>query len=340
MKAITAPVEAEFEAFRRLLGEVVVSESAFLKPITRNLLRSGGKQMRPLLTLLTARLHAPQVNERAMAAAVLVEMVHWSTLVHDDVIDEAYVRRGQWTPGALIRSKGAVLLGDYLFSKGLAHASGKQSFASIVSATGAIERIVSGELMQMEYAHTQDTTEAIYTDIIRDKTAALLASAAECGAAESGAGDAQIAAMRRFGELLGLAFQIKDDLLDYGFDGSLSHSNGHSERAVSTGKATGNDLREGKLTLPLIYALRETADPATRREARKHIRRACSAVRSAGKSVGWLHDFVAASGGVEYSVQVMSGYHEGALAILETYPASDVRDALCAYADHVTGRKN
>ncbi|WP_298061598.1 polyprenyl synthetase family protein [uncultured Rikenella sp.] len=325
---ITAPVAAEFETFRRLLREATVSEQPFMRPITRDILHSGGKQMRPLLTLLTAALHGSAADPKVQSAAVLVEMIHWSTLVHDDVIDEAYVRRGQWTPGTLLRSKSAVLVGDYLFSKGLAQASRTGSFGAIRSTTRAIELIVDGELMQMEHARLMDTTEAAYTDIIRHKTAALIASAAECGALPAFGDDAdapQVRNMYRFGELLGLAFQIKDDLLDFGFaeDGSR----------LKTGKVSCNDLRERKMTLPLIHALDEI--PAgERRKVLEHLRRAAERT----DSVEWLRDFVGHSSGVAYSVQVMEGYHREAAALLAPYPDSPVRRALEAYAAYVVGR--
>lgn len=325
---IILPVEADFRAFGELLKEVTVSEQPFMRPITRDILRSGGKQMRPLLTLLTAALHGDEGDPKVQAAAVLIEMIHWSTLVHDDVIDEAYVRRGQWTPGTLLRSKSAVLVGDYLFSKGLAQASRAGSFGAMRSATRAIELIVNGELMQMEHARLMDNTEAVYMDIIRHKTAVLIASAAECGVLPVFGDDPdapQVRTMYRFGELLGLAFQIKDDLLDFGFaeDGTR----------LNTGKVLCNDLRERKMTLPLIHALEE-APQAERRKVLKHLRRAAED----NESVEWLRDFVGRSTGAAYSVQVMEGYHREALVLLEAYPDSPVRRALEAYAAYVVGR--
>lgn len=322
------PVEAEFRAFGALLREVTVSEQPFMRPITRDILRSGGKQMRPLLTLLTAALHGMAGEAKVQAGAVLVEMIHWSTLVHDDVIDEAYVRRGRWTPGALLRSKSAVLVGDYLFSKGLAQASRAEAYGAIRSATRAIELIVDGELMQMEHARRMDTTETAYTDIIRHKTAALIASAAECGALPAAGDDADAEPVRnmyRFGEMLGLAFQIKDDLLDFGFteDGSR----------LRTGKVLCNDLRERKMTLPLIHAL-QNVGAAERRKVLGHLRRAADRT----DSVEWLRDFVGSSRGVAYSVQVMEGYHREALELLAGYPDSPVRRALETYAAYVVGR--
>ena len=325
---IIAPVGDAFRAFRTLLNETTVSEQPFMRPITRDILRSGGKQMRPLLTLLTAALHGDANDPKVQAGAVLIEMIHWSTLVHDDVIDEAYMRRGQWTPGTLLRSKSAVLVGDYLFSKGLAQASRAGGYGAMRSATRAIELIVDGELRQMEHARRLDNTEETYTDIIRHKTAALIASAAECGVLPAFGDDAeapQVRDMYRFGELVGLAFQIKDDLLDFGFaeDGSR----------LKTGKVSCNDLREGKMTLPLIRAM-EDLSSGERRTVLKHLRRASER----NESVEWLRDFVARSNGAAYSVQIMERYHREAVELLAVYPDSPVRRALEAYAAYVIGR--
>lgn len=325
---IITPVRDDFQAFQEQLCEATHSEQPFLRPITRDILKSGGKQMRPLLSLLVAALHGRSSDPRVRAGAVLIEMIHWSTLVHDDVIDEAYVRRGQWTPGTLLRSKSAVLVGDYLFSKGLAQAARAGSFGAIRSATQAIEQIVDGELKQMEYARRTENTEAIYTEIIRGKTAALIASAAECGALPAFGDDrtAQpVQDMYRFGELIGIAFQIKDDLLDFGFS--------DEGRGSKTGKVLCNDLREGKMTLPLIRAV-ECVSPTERREVQKHLRRAADSP----ESVRWLRDFVRRSDGVAYAVQAMDRYLGEAQTLLAPYPDSPVRRAIEAYANFVVGR--
>ncbi len=328
---IISPVGEAFRAFREQLHQATLSEQPFMRPVTRDLLHSGGKQMRPLLTLLVAALHGAETRPQVQAGAVLIEMIHWSTLVHDDVIDEAYVRRGQWTPGTLLRSKSAVLIGDYLFSKGLARAAREGAFGAIRSATRAIELIVDGELMQMEHARRMDNTEEIYTEIIRLKTAVLIASAAECGALPVFDNDPEarpVKEMYRFGERLGMAFQIKDDLLDFDFEAV-----GSSGNSSKTGKMLCNDLREGKMTLPLIRAVAEVS-PAERREVAKHLRRA--ATRPA--SVEWLRDFVRQSDGPDYAAKRMNTYLSEALAILDTYPTSPVRLALAAFANYVTGR--
>lgn len=328
---ILAPVATAFEAFETMLRQTTLSETSLLKPITRDILKSQGKRMRPLLTLLTGALHNG-ANERVISAAVLVEMIHWATLIHDDVIDEAYVRRGEWTPGRLLRSKKAVLIGDYLFSKGLDKASRAGSFRAIRSSTEAIQLIVEGELMQMEHSRKMDVTEEIYTDIVRHKTASLLSTAAESGVLSSydEHDDSEkvltcARRMRLFGELIGIAFQIKDDLLDYGFTAGGE---------PATGKVLCNDIKERKMTLPLIVAFRD-AGAASRMQARFHMRRA----PSSAKSVEWICRFVKEHDGIGYSVRKMEEYHHRALEILEPYPDSPVKEALKAYADYVIGRK-
>lgn len=325
---IISPVGDAFRQFGEQLREATLSEQPFMRPITRDVLRSGGKRMRPLLTLLVAALHGAEDLPQVRAGAVLVEMIHWSTLVHDDVIDEAYVRRGEWTPGTLLRSKSAVLVGDYLFSKGLARAAGEGAFGAIRSTTRAIELIVDGELMQMEQARRMENTEEIYTEIIRRKTAALIASAAECGVLPVFGDDSQarqVKEMYRFGELLGMAFQVKDDLLDFGF--------GRDGNRLKTGKILCNDLREGKMTLPLIRAVAPLSS-AERREVARHLRRAAERP----SSVEWLRDFVGRSDGPDYAACRMQSYLTEALSILDSYPQSPVREALTAYAHYVAGR--
>ncbi len=333
---IIAPVRAEFDAFGQLLRQTALSApGSFMRPITEDILVSGGKQMRPLLTLLVAKL-CGRIDERALASAVLIEMIHWSTLVHDDVIDEGYMRRGEWTPAALLRSKTAVLVGDYLFSRGLAAAAQAGCFPAVLSATQAIQRIVDGELMQMEHSRRLDITEDIYTEVIRLKTGALLGSAAEAGALSalsslssqsdpSAADHAQ--SMYRFGQTLGMAFQVKDDLLDFGF----------TTGGEPTGKTPCNDLIEGKLTLPLIHAL--AVRPAARAQVRAHLRRAGLGGRVGPRATAWLRAFVQEHGGVDYAIQAMDRYHAAALSLLAPYPDSPAKTALQHYTCYVTARK-
>ena len=321
---IQAPVHDQMEHFNRMLAESVQSGYRFLAPITELVLRPAGKQMRPLLTLLTAALHG-EITDKTYAAAVLIEMIHWSTLVHDDVVDEAYQRRGEWTPAALLRSRSAVLVGDYLFSKGLAVAAAAGNEEAIKSCTHAIERIVEGELSQTEHARRTDTTYEDYYDIIRLKTSSLIASAAECGAWSAEAATEQASTMYRYGELLGMAFQIKDDILDFG---EKDHPNDNR-----TGKLLCNDLRERKMTLPLLHAL-ENVTKKTRLTAMRHLRRAAEEP----ESLQWLRRFVFDSEGIRYAEKVMDEYYSQATEIIDAYPDSQYKDALHMYGEFIIGR--
>lgn len=307
----------EMERFNTMLREAIKSDKPHLKAITNYMLEPSGKQMRPILTLLTAALHG-QINNKSYAAAMLFEMLHWSTLIHDDVVDEAYIRRGELTVGALTRSKTAVLVGDYLFTRALAVAARAENFQAIITATHTIEQIVEGELEQSEHASKLNTTRENYFEIIRLKTAVLLASAAESGAASVGATEQQIKKMYQLGEILGTAFQIQDDLLDI-------------EPTSRSGKIKYNDLRERKITLPLIFAMEQSG----RKEAVRHIRLAADRP----SSVKWLLDFIRDNSGIEHSKQTMETLHRQALEILEPYPDTTVKESLTAYCDYVVGRK-
>lgn len=307
----------EMEMFNTMLREAIKSDKPHLKAITNYMLEPSGKQMRPILTLLTAALHG-QINNKSYAAAMLFEMLHWSTLIHDDVVDEAYIRRGELTVGALTRSKTAVLVGDYLFTRALAVAARAENFQAIITATHTIEQIVEGELEQSEHASKLNTTRENYFEIIRLKTAVLLASAAESGAASVGATEQQIKKMYQLGEILGTAFQIQDDLLDI-------------EPTSRSGKIKYNDLRERKITLPLIFAMEQSG----RKEAVRHIRLAADRP----SSVKWLLDFIRDNSGIEHSKQTMETLHRQALEILEPYPDTTVKESLTAYCDYVVGRK-
>lgn len=309
-------VSSQMETYNLLLKKAIVSDMKSLQVVSKNLLVPSGKQMRPLLSLLTAELHGT-INDKSYAAAMLIEMLHWATLVHDDVVDEAYMRRSELTVGAMMRSKSAVLVGDYLFSRGLGVAARAENFYAITAATRVIEQVVDGELMQAKHASRLTTTREDYMEIIRLKTAVLIAMAAEVGAASVGADQQSVDRMYRFGELLGLAFQIQDDLLD--IDSSKS------------GKVKYNDFRERKITLPLIYAMeREGRD-----EALKHLRRAATDDRS----IEWLLNFIGRNGGVEHATEVMNGLHAQAMEILEGYPESAVKQSLIKYSNYVVGRK-
>lgn len=334
IKDIKAAVEQEFSLFQSSLRQATVSDHPILSPITKLVLKPSGKHIRPLLVLLSARLHCPSLEQageqgwrHAISAAVLLEMIHWSTLVHDDVIDEAYQRRGEWTPSALLRSKSAVLIGDYLFSKGLSTATRAQNMYAVSRATITIESLVEGELKQMAHAHKRNTTRADYFDIIDHKTASLISAATECGAQAAGASTQQIERLRQFGILLGQAFQIQDDILDYGKQGGQLDDK-------TTGKVALNDLREGKITLPLIYAM-ENAGGSLAKEAMKALPKAASDARK----LQWLKDFVFQNNGIDKCRKELSELIDKAIDMLTEYPDSQAKHSLILLCRYVGERQ-
>lgn len=310
------PILEYLAEYNELLVRTIASRQSSLKQITTHLLNPSGKQMRPILTLLMAQIHGP-INRKTMAAAILFEMIHWATLIHDDVVDEAYMRRSELTLNAMVRSKTAVLVGDYLFTRGLALNSREGNYHAIDGATSAIELVVDGELKQSEFATKLTTVREDYFEIIRLKTAVLIAYSAREGAASiAGVSPLQIERSYHLGEMLGMAFQIQDDILDI--------------EGAQSGKAKCNDLKERKITLPLIIAMEQ----AGRSEALKHLRRAAGSKQS----LEWLLGFIAENKGVEQSRSVMMEYHNRALECIESYEPSPTRDALMKYADFVVGR--
>lgn len=313
IKSIQHPIKDELVSFEQMFRQTISSDYPMLGAITDRLLNLSGKRMRPILTLLVARLHGP-ISESHLAAAVIMEMTHNASLVHDDVLDEAYQRRGTPTAMALLRSKGAVLAGDYLLTNAISLGVKYGNYRAIDIAARTLRQLVEGEMQQMHHALLLDTSEADYYQIIRLKTAYLMASSAELGAPAESA-----ETMYRFGELIGEAFQIKDDILDLVGNG--------------TGKVLYNDLRERKITLPLIKALEH--EPRARRNMMKLLRSASASAVSAQR----LAEFVVSSGGVDASEAVVEAKLAEALKILSAYPACDARNSLEAYASFVSGRK-
>lgn len=328
---ISSVVESEFSDFKNLLNKATISTKQSLSPISNYILKPSGKFIRPLLCLLVAKLHSStdipaHKWQSVYAAAVMFEMIHWSTLVHDDVVDEAYRRRDQWTPSALLRSKSAVLVGDYLFSRGLAVATECQNFYAVRIATSTIETIVDGELLQMDHSHKRNTTRQIYFDIIDRKTASLIAASSQCGAQAIGASDDQVDLMRQFGILIGRAFQIQDDIIDFGSPtGAIDDK--------SSGKMVLNDLRESKITLPLIYVL-EHCSPHQRKTAMAALRNAAVDRHS----IEWLRDFVFTGGGIQHSIQMMEQMMEQARTLLSNYQPCAALDALTELTHYICRR--
>lgn len=308
LKGIQAPVEADLEQFRRHFRDAMRTDVRLLDAVVRYVLRSKGKQLRPLLVLLSAKA-CGTVSESSYRAAALVELLHTATLVHDDVVDEAETRRGLWSIRALWKNKVGVLLGDYLLSRGLLMALDAKDYQLLHTVSDAVRRMAEGELLQLEKARRLDIDEETYFRIISDKTASLLSACTTCGAVSVDADDRVIAKMKSFGEALGLAFQIRDDLFDFG--------------VTDVGKPLGIDLQEKKLTLPLIHSLAGAG--------RADKRRIMGIVRKKKKSpddVRTVADWVNESGGIQYATDRMCALAEEALDCLRDLPPTDARASL------------
>jgi octaprenyl-diphosphate synthase len=317
---IKKPVETEMRQFESYFRRTLQSDIPFFHLILNNIIRRKGKQMRPLLVFLTAKLNGT-VSETTFVAATLIELLHTATLVHDDVVDDASERRGLPSINVLYNSKIAVLLGDYLLAQGLLISVEKQGYNMLGIVSEAVKEIVKGELVQLQKTRKLDIREEDYFRIIRMKTAALISACTACGASSVTDDRETIARMKEFGENLGVAFQIKDDLLDYAGDGL-------------TGKREGNDIKEKKITLPLIHALRE-AGPVKRRNIIRILRRKKKGRREISEVIA----FVRENNGLEYAGTKMKEYSDRALRILETYPDSETKSALTEFVIYSTLRK-
>lgn len=316
---IRKPVEKEMADFESYFSRTMKSEIPLLKIILNYILRRKGKQMRPLLVFLTAGLNG-KISEATFIAATLIELLHTASLVHDDVVDDAHERRGSLSINALWNSKIAVLVGDYMLSRGLEISLEKSRYDMLEIVSEAVKSMSEGELLQLQKARKMNIREEDYYKIIKSKTAALIAACTACGAKSVTDDTDTIQLMKDFGENIGVAFQIKDDLLDYVSNGL-------------TGKITGNDIKEKKVTLPLIYAL-ENASFTTKRNI-------LAIVKSKKKSRSEIDEvirFVSGSGGLEYTEHKMYMYRDKALAILDSYQDSDVRNSLKVFVNYTTSR--
>ncbi len=296
---------AEFETHFR---EAVKSRVALLDRIMAYIVKRKGKQLRPMFVLLSAKLGGT-INPSTYRAASLVELLHTATLVHDDVVDESMERRGFFSINAVWKNKIAVLVGDYLLSKGLLLSLNNKDHRVLEILSDAIKLMSEGELLQLEKSRNLNLKEDVYYEIIKGKTASLLAACCAAGASSTFDNEDQIEKMRLFGEKVGMAFQIKDDLFDYG---------GHN-----IGKPTGNDIKEKKLTLPLIYAL-NNCDPALRRKLIYIVKNE----NSQKDKLDFVVNAVKECGGIQYTTEKMLYFRDEALALLYSFPKSDVRDAL------------
>jgi len=311
-------ISEELVHFEAHFREAVKSRVALLDRIMQYIVKRKGKQLRPMFVLLSARLGG-DVNDSTYRAASLVELLHTATLVHDDVVDDAMERRGFFSINALWKNKIAVLVGDYLLSKGLLLSLNNKDHEVLRILSEAVRLMSEGELLQIEKARKLNLKESIYYEIINGKTASLLASACAAGASTTFADQQDVEKMRLFGEKVGMAFQIKDDLFDYGSE--------------DVGKPTGNDIKEKKLTLPLIYTLNHCTS-----DVRRKIIYIIKNENTQKDKVKFVIDSVIATGGITYATQKMFAFRDEALAILHQFPHSPFRDALEELVRYTTDR--
>ena len=310
----------ELIVFEKEFKEAVKSQVPLLDRIMRFIVNRKGKQLRPMFVLLSARLSG-QINASTYRAASLVELLHTATLVHDDVVDESLERRNFFSTYALWKTKVSVLVGDYLLAKGLLLSLDHDDFRILKLLSQAVRLMSEGELLQIEKSRTLNLSEDVYFEIIRNKTASLLASSCAAGAYSTSRNEETAEKMRLFGEKTGMAFQIKDDLFDYGSD--------------DVGKPTGNDIKEKKITLPLIYTLNKVSRPV-RRELIDVIR---NHNRDKAK-VKQVIDVVITEGGIDYTKKRMETYRDEALEILNTFSNDEVRQALEQLVRYTTDRNH
>lgn len=297
------------------------SKVALLNRITHYIVNRKGKQMRPMFVFLVAKMiKNGEVSERTYRGASVIELIHTATLVHDDVVDDSNRRRGFFSINALWKNKIAVLIGDFLLSKGLLLSIDNNDFDLLKIISVAVREMSEGELLQIEKARQLDITEDVYYEIIRQKTATLIAACCSLGAASVKPNSPEVETMRKFGELIGMAFQIKDDLFDYG------------DEAI--GKPTGIDIKEQKMTLPLIYVLNNSSD-----KERKWLINSIKNHNKNTKRVKEVIAFVKANGGLEYAIDKMKQFQTEALQILDTYPKSEFKDSLELMVNYVIDRK-
>lgn len=320
LRDLKSPIAAELDEFEKRFRNDMRSRTPLLDRITHYIVKRKGKRVRPMFVFLTAKL-CGEVSDSTYRGASLIELLHTATLVHDDVVDDAYERRGLFSINAIWKNKIAVLVGDYLLSKGLLLSLDHDEFKLLKIVSNAVRQMSEGELLQIEKARRLDIKEDVYYEIIRQKTASLISSACAVGAASAGASDERIADMQQLGEHIGMAFQIKDDLFDYG--------------RQSIGKPRGIDIREKKMTLPLIHVLSKS-DGADRR----WIINTMKNHNKDKKRVKKLIDIVKERGGIEYATTVMRSYSAKAHDILTSYDHSVEAESLRTLVDFVIERKH
>jgi len=318
---IKEPIEKEMELFEAKFLESMSSKVALLNRITYYIVNRKGKQMRPMFVFLTAKiLNDGKVNDRTYRGASVIELIHTASLVHDDVVDDSNKRRGFFSINALWKNKIAVLVGDFLLARGMLLSVDNDDFDLLKIISVAMREISEGELLQLEKARRLDITEEVYYDIIRQKTATLIAACCALGACSVKPDSPEVETFRKFGELCGMAFQIKDDLFDYG--------------EASIGKPIGIDIKEQKMTLPLIYALNNCAN-----KEKSWLINSIKNHNRDKKRVKEVIAFVKDKGGLDYAVKKMLQFKEEALQLLSSYPESDYKSSLELMVNYVVERK-
>jgi len=321
VEQIKQPIAYEMDLFEQKFLLSMSSKVALLNRITHYIVNRKGKQMRPMFVFLVAKMiNNGEVSERTYRGASVIELIHTATLVHDDVVDDSNRRRGFFSINALWKNKIAVLIGDYLLSKGLLLSIDNNDFDLLKIISVAVREMSEGELLQIEKARQLDITESVYYDIIRQKTATLIAACCSLGAASVKPNSSDVETMRKFGELIGMAFQIKDDLFDYGEE--------------QIGKPTGIDIKEQKMTLPLIHVLNKCS--------KKEKTWLINSVKNYNKDkrrVKEVITFVKQQGGLEYAVTKMKQFQQEALQLLKQYPESEFKNSLILMVNYVIERK-
>lgn len=318
---IKDPIRSEMELFETKFRESMSSKVPLINRITHYIVNRKGKQMRPMFVFLCAKLlNDGEINERTYRGASVIELIHTASLVHDDVVDDSNKRRGFFSINALWKNKIAVLVGDFLLARGMLLSVDNSDFDLLRIISVSMREISEGELLQLEKARRLDITEDVYYDIIRQKTATLIAACCSMGACSVKPDSPEVETFRKFGELCGMAFQIKDDLFDYG--------------STAIGKPTGIDIKEQKMTLPLIYVLNICS-----KDEKKWLINSVKNHNKDKKRVKEVIAFVKENGGLDYAVQKMIAYKNEALSLLEAYPESAYKSSLELMVNYVVDRK-
>ena len=320
LQQIRLPIVKEFEEFKSLFDASLQSSNPLLSEVLTYIKQRNGKMMRPILTLLMAKLFG-EINYSALHAALSLELLHTASLVHDDVVDESDKRRGQSSVNAIYNNKVSVLVGDYMLATSLKHSAmtGSIRIVDLVARLG--QNLAEGEIIQLTNINASEFSEEVYYDVIRKKTAALFTASAEAGAVAVNSSDEMVQNARLFGEMIGIAFQIKDDIFDYYSSGEI-------------GKPTGNDMSEGKLTLPALHVLNTLGD-----EKMCQLAFRIKSLDATDAEISLFIDYVKKNGGIEYARLVMVDYRNKALDLLPSTADTTIKDALTAYIDYVIERE-